>query len=325
MSESQSADAVSADEGERLLARAESRLGERDFTGAFDDFTAAEAHLGPDDPRVTFGLSMTRLALQEEERARVQEARLRSHPHDIEAALRLADARRRVGKVKEAVEALEAAARMAPQDPRVHHELGLTLLCWVKDHDASLPHFDRALSLKPDMVPALTFRANARREAGRPDLAIDDYSRLQDLTPGDVGLHESRAFAYLDLGDFARAESDFDRVLGHRPEAHFYYTQRGACRLALDRPEEAIADFTEALRLRQEEAMRWYDQEEDDEEPHDPDADALKGRGQAWFLLGELASARADLVAAAAAYRDIGKEDDARTVEALLAEFPPIG
>jgi tetratricopeptide (TPR) repeat protein len=321
MSDPHPADAASPNPGEIHLARAEARLGAKDYQAAYDDFLLAQAQLGEGDPRVSFGLSMTRMSLQEETRAQTQAARLRENPADVEAALKLADARRRNGKVKEALEAIVQAAGADPEDPRVHYELGLTLHCWSKDHDGALPHYDRALALKPDYVSALSYRAIARREAGRADLAIDDFSRLQELTPDTMLIHQNRAFAYVDLADFARAEADFSKVLEARPDQHFYLTQRGLCRLELRRYEEAIADFTEALALRQQEAMRWYDPEEDDEEPHDPDAEALRGRAEAHLHLGNSAAARADFTAAAEAFRLFGREADAQVMDLRAAQL----
>lgn len=312
MSESQPIDAVPADleaQGEFYLARGEAHMGDKAFQAAFDDYLLAEKCLGADDPRVSFGLSMARMSLQEERKAQREAARLRENPLDVQAAIKFADARRRNGKVQEALDAITQALAIAPQDPRLHYELGLTVQCWVKDPGAALAHFDRALGLKPDYLQAISYRAIARRDAGRADLAIDDYSRLQELAPDYPNLYENRAFAFKELGDFARAESDFSAVLQQRPDQHFYLTERGLCRLELNQHEAALADFTRSLELRQAEAARWY--EPGEEVPDERDPESLRGRAMAYVHLNRLGEAREDFLAAATAFRRFSKEAEA--------------
>lgn len=305
-------------EGEALIARAEARIGAKDFAGALDDFESALAHL-PGDARAEFGITMARLALQEEARARSAAEALARNPHDHTAALKMGDALRRNGKLVESIAVHRTALAMAPHEPRVHHEMGLTLACWANDHEGALPHFDQAVALRSDYPEALRFRAISRRELGWYERAIDDFSRLLDLLPDDINIFENRAMTYEAMGDHARAEADFTRVLGVRGENHFYLARRGFARLALGRWAACIPDFTRALELRAEEALEWYDPAEDESPDTNPDPDALKGRGTAHWLLGEREAARRDFEAALAAYAAYrGKETQIAEVRALL-------
>lgn len=308
---------------EALIARAEARIGARDFEGALEDFEAALSQC-PGDARAEFGATMARLALQEEARARAAAEALERNPDDFTAALKMGDALRRNGKVVESLEVHRQALAMAPHEARVHHEMALTLACWANDHQAALGHFDRAIALRSDYPEALRFRAISRRELGMYERAIDDFSRLLDLLPNDINIFENRAMTHEAMGEHARAEADFTRVLAVRGENHFYLARRGFARLALGAWAKAVADFTRALELRAAEALAWYDPEEDEAPDTNPDPDALKGRGTAHWLLGDAEAARRDFEAALAAYAAYrGKETQIAEVHALLAQLSP--
>lgn len=307
-------------EGDRLIIRAEAKIAAKDFMGALEDFRRA-LKLLPGDPRAEFGATMASMALREEFNAIMAATRRTENPGDVEAILNLADARRRNGKITEAIEVLEEAVAQAPEEARTHFELALTLSCWSKDHAAALPHFDRALALDPKFGRALSFRAISRRELGRYAEAVADLNVLQRLQPNDRTVYENRALALEGLGDHIGAELDYTWVLDRSRESWFYHTRRGFCRLAQERFAEAIADFDRALALRVEEGLRWYDPEDDpDGTGPDPNyyPEALLGRGLARIKRGEIEAARADLQAAVATFRCCGKEAEADEAEAML-------
>jgi Flp pilus assembly protein TadD len=74
----------------------------------------------------------------------------------------------RQGKLSEAIFHLTEAVRLKPDSAEAHNELGLALLA-TRQPEKSLPHFSKALSLKPGLAGAQENLRRAQRQIeGRP-------------------------------------------------------------------------------------------------------------------------------------------------------------
>jgi lipoprotein NlpI len=64
----------------------------------------------------------------------------------------------------------------------------------------------------------------ARREFGK---AVDDYSRVIELSPDSIVAHERRGEDQFRLGHFTESVADFDKVIALQPSREPYHWQRG--------------------------------------------------------------------------------------------------
>lgn len=125
-------------------------------------------------------------------------------------------------------------------------------------------------------------RGNLRAEAGRHNEAIEDFSQVIKVRPGDARAYAQRGLAHLVTGRKALALQDLTRAVDLAPRADEYLLARGYLHLTENRLKEAIADFDAALERRPDNAV------------------ALNNRGLAYRKLGELGKAIADYTASIA-------------------------
>ena len=132
-------------------------------------------------------------------------------------------------------------------------------------------------------VESLHHRGANYHSLGEHDLAIADFNAALRIDPGYAYARASRAYAYLAKGDEDRALQDFEGVLqapdpasneGNRASAYY---GRGSIALRRKAYDQAIADFTEGVRL------NWWL------------VAAYASRAEALFEQGKLAEALADV------------------------------
>lgn len=126
-------------------------------------------------------------------------------------------------KLDEAIADLTRAIDLAPTGSEPYFARGY-IYRWSGKFDLAIADLDQAVRLaSPESLPhSLRARASAHRGAGHDDLALRDLTKLIELDRNDYR-------AYIDRGD------------------HFLETKR---------PVEAIADFSEAIRVKEEALQR---------------------------------------------------------------------
>jgi serine/threonine-protein kinase len=147
------------------------------------------------------------------------------------------------------------------------------------DLDRAVEESTAALALDDRCLSARLCRANARLKKGEARLALPDLTAAAEIAPADPDPEVNLAWAYSELGERGEALAHADRAVGLKPTAEAY-AQRGSARRQLDQPREAVADLTEAIRLK-------------------PDFElAYRERGEAYADLGDDERARRDEQAA---------------------------
>jgi protein O-GlcNAc transferase len=163
----------------------------------------------------------------------------------------------------------------------------------------ALAQYDRALALRPALMPALFNRGNALLELGRPEDAVESYDKAVAVGGAPAGLWNNRGTALRAARCLAEALTSFERAIaldGHHTKA---LTNRAIALYDLKRFAEALAaadtalattpGFAEALYVkanvldelgRPEEALFFYEQalQAEPDHPH-----ALNG--VAWTAL----------------------------------------
>ena len=227
------------------------------------------------------------------------------------------DARREL-----AHQAVEAAARVAPDAGEVHLMRASYLYQGFRDYDRARAELDLAHRRLPNNAPIYAFTASIDRRQGRWTEAIRNFESAVDLDPRNFRFVEETAFTYQGLRRFSEASNFYERALNINPRDYFARTQlaqipfaeradpeplRAQLSAILDEDPKAATDianglFDCALALRNSSGVTRALQAIRPEGLRDPLINSLWARG--WFVglaartFGDADGARAAFTAA---------------------------
>jgi tetratricopeptide (TPR) repeat protein len=141
-----------------------------------------------------------------------------------------------------------------------HNNLGWLTLSAAGDHpsgpvlEEAVAHFESALSLKPDFSEAHNNLGTAFLDLGRFDDARSEYIQALRLTPHDAGIHYNLGLALQKLGRPEEAVAETRASLEVRPNHAGAHASLGNALQTLGRLDEAVAEYHEALRLNPDDA-----------------------------------------------------------------------
>jgi tetratricopeptide (TPR) repeat protein len=125
-----------------------------------------------------------------------------------------------------------------------HYRCGVTLSC-MGNYQNALSQLDKAISLNPGHVEALSERGVVRMEFNQTSLARDDLDAALRLDPNyHIGWANRSAYFYL-LGEWAEAIKDASRAIEIAPGYSLAYKLRALAANELGRAEEVINDLKE--------------------------------------------------------------------------------
>ncbi|MEZ6121566.1 MAG: tetratricopeptide repeat protein [Planctomycetaceae bacterium] len=170
-------------------------------------------------------------------------------------------------KFTEAAEAFSEAVKQAPLDVRW---LNNRRTAWQKagnfeaaGRDATrlqwlsgLTALTARISEKPSDVDAWLTRAELLVQGAEYKAAIQDYSRVLSISPGNTNALTGRATAWLKAGDLKNALADCDESLVIQPSTRTY-ALRGEAWFALAEFDNAISDFEAAGTLNPQLAVAY--------------------------------------------------------------------
>lgn len=108
------------------------------------------------------------------------------------------------GQTAQALEPLQKAATLMPQDAEAHSNLGAALRAAGRNEEA-LVCYQRAVSLRPDFVQAHGNLGNTYRDLGRLQEAAASYQRTLNLQPDHADALEQLAYLLYSHGQHADA------------------------------------------------------------------------------------------------------------------------
>jgi len=207
-------------------------LADRDaFERAAAEFIAAQS-LNADRPeaRTTLANFYARRGLDGDAETEYKAA-LRLSPQFTPAAANLADVYRKQERDRDGEKVLRAAIARMPNDPGLHHALGLTLIR-LKQLDEALFELHRAAELGPDQARFIYVYAVALHSAGRGDEAISVLKNGLARHPGNHDILLALIAFSRDAGDLVSALEYAERLARVEPD------------------DRNLANFVEELRRR---------------------------------------------------------------------------
>lgn len=226
----------------------------RDYEAAVADFTEAHA-LAPQDASTLFYRGLVRLRQQDYDSA-IEDYRAARALPDSETGMQtyiasFAVAFRNRGVIAlqseqyaAAISDFEEAARIDPTDAEVHFALG-TAFAGNRNYADAVRSYDRAIMLRPDQWRWRGARCWQRAVWGEElNEAVSDCSAVLAQLD-DPSTRESRALAYLRLGNYGAALADYDAVVQGGGGASALFG-RGLARVRLGQRAAGQADIADA-------------------------------------------------------------------------------
>ncbi len=143
------------------------------------------------------------------------------------------------------------AEALEPSEAVDHFLLGQE--CQGRDPARAAAHFDNAVRLQPDHFWARYALATCWLRAEQPKDAALHLTFCQERRKDFVWVYVLRGTALGEMGKFAAAEADFRHALTLRRDEEATYNllvNRGAVRFRDNKHLAAVADFTEAIRMK---------------------------------------------------------------------------
>lgn len=172
-----------------------------------------------------------------------------------------------------AIQEITKAISLDRHNPKYFYYRGY---CYAgRDNAKALADYDQALNLKPDYKDALFGRVFINRRSNKQK-ALADLKKINAIDPADTLAYGIEAQTYLETGLYDEALAAGSKLAQLYPAGSAGYRYQGDAVFHKGRFEEAISYYSEAIKR------------------DEYDADALRGRSEAYRRLGNNAAADAD-------------------------------
>lgn len=119
------------------------------------------------------------------------------------------------------------------------------------NYECGLDDCQKALDLDSKNVDALLCRGYIYKQRSEIILAEKDFNEAVRLDPENSIVYSQRGQLYKQIKELDKALADINRAIELTP-AHFYYERRAGIYVELEDYENAVKDYTEAIRQRPE-------------------------------------------------------------------------
>lgn len=153
------------------------------------------------------------------------------------------------GEVPQAIEELELALAIDPQNTEAHYMLGF-VYSGRQMYSEAIQHYRQALLLAPDRLEVKNNLGVVYLQLQRWDEAASVFEELVEVphyaTPGHA--YNNLGWAQLNMGQARDALSSFEMATYLQPDLCLAYNNQGIAQEELERPEQAAEAFEEAIR-----------------------------------------------------------------------------
>jgi len=169
-------------------------------------------------------------------------------PLYVDALIALADIRRALGQVDEAVKVAQKAVAVAPQNGEACNLLGASLQSSGQSASA-LEWFEKAATIKPDDARIHYNRAVALQDLKRRDEAIAAYERSIALDPRLMEVHNNLGLLLIESGNFAAAVEHLRVAVDLKPSSATAWNNLGKALHDAGRFDDALASFDRSIQI----------------------------------------------------------------------------
>ncbi len=150
------------------------------------------------------------------------------------------------GQGSEAIPHFTRALELKPDYPEAENNLGNDLSQLGRPQEA-IPHLQRALRLQPIFAEAHNNLGRALMDSGHAAEGLAEFQEAVRLKPGYALAHSNLGLALARGGDTAAALGHFEQAAQLDPGSALYHANLGNAFLQLGRLSEAIPQYEEAL------------------------------------------------------------------------------
>jgi len=150
---------------------------------------------------------------------------------------------------KNALAAMEKAAKLLPNDAEAHSNLGNALTRHGQLEDAVVS-YRRALKIKPDYFEAHSNLSNALKDLGQLDDALASCRRALSIKPDLAAAHNNLGNILKDLGQLDDAVASYRRALAIKPDYVEAHSNLGNVLREIGQLDDAVASYRRALAIK---------------------------------------------------------------------------
>jgi Tfp pilus assembly protein PilF len=183
------------------------------------------------------------------EAERLFRAAVKANPRAPQGWGNLGQALHGLKRPPDALECLDKARALAPDDVDILNQHANVLLSLGRPADA-LAEFLMVLARMPRHMEARLNSGLAQAALGFPQLALAAFDAALALAPGHPAVQYNRGVALIGLGRYAEAVAANDSALAAVPEHANAWLNRGKALAQLARFDEAVASYGKAIALR---------------------------------------------------------------------------
>ena len=156
----------------------------------------------------------------------------------------------RNGNLRLALEKLQEAETLDPNNADVHHELGMVYR-GLGVYDLSLKHFKRALELKPDFSEAQNNMGTVYFSLKEWDQAIECFQKAASslLYKTPYYAYENMGQAYYNKGEYEKAVESYKKSIASAPDYPAPRFWLAKLYLILDRHNEAAEELKMVMEI----------------------------------------------------------------------------
>jgi tetratricopeptide (TPR) repeat protein len=170
------------------------------------------------------------------------ETAIEFNPKNVSALRALADAYLLVGDAKRAQELLREVLALLPDDPIVHHRLGVVSRAQHRAAEA-MAHFEQALEKNPKLVEALEQIVAILVSQGKVPLARERVGRQIAMTPQDPRFLNLLGGVLVQSQNFSEAEAAYKKAMALDGTLLSTYANLGELYTRQGKVGEAIKEF----------------------------------------------------------------------------------
>jgi tetratricopeptide (TPR) repeat protein len=163
-------------------------------------------------------------------------------------------------EAQEYSDAILILINMIEIDPEDEKRLATLALCYqhLKDFDAAIKAYNKALAIKPDYAEAHINLGSALEEQGKLEEAIEAYNKALAIKPDYAEAYNNMGVTLKEQGKLEEAIEAYNKALAIKPDYADAYNNIGVTLKERGKLEEAIEAYNKALAIKPDYAEAYY-------------------------------------------------------------------